>query len=462
MRSENILIYAIRGTDKWWSSVGENMKPYNSYIVSDIKGKGNFNVVDDFYKELSKYKNVAFDKSILLSSDSIAEIIARCRVLRNLETDLAEDMVNAMAHSLQKVIDSVNPVAILAFPIDRYVSDVLEHLARIKSIPFYELTVSPIPDMGMLTKKGVLMTRNKEVSLVEVDKQISKLTKPFFAPSYVKSVSNFGFLKWLYTVIYFKLRGWVFKWISILNRDPLNLHYLDSQSFLVHKVSLKDFKILSLVDHDWHKKVEKFSIDKRVFFGLTVFPEASIDYWVSDIELIDYEDIMFNSIKAFSEAGFLVIVKDHPQQFGFRQKDLIEKILTLKNVLFVPYSVSGNELLMMCGTNFSFTGTLGLQAALMGKKSIVVKNYYSTSDDFIYLDSRSDVSNLPNLVNRNIYSKNLLVSQQRIVERLLRGSFNCDFFSFVDFDEKKQNPSLVLMGNTLAEEIKYHQDLESF
>ena len=265
MRSENILIYAIRGTDKWWSSVGENMKPYNSYIVSDIKGKGNFNVVDDFYKELSKYKNVAFDKSILLSSDSIAEIIARCRVLRNLETDLAEDMVNAMAHSLQKVIDSVNPVAILAFPIDRYVSDVLEHLARIKSIPFYELTVSPIPDMGMLTKKGVLMTRNKEVSLVEVDKQISKLTKPFFAPSYVKSVSNFGFLKWLYTVIYFKLRGWVFKWISILNRDPLNLHYLDSQSFLVHKVSLKDFKILSLVDHDWHKKVEKLFRSHKCF-----------------------------------------------------------------------------------------------------------------------------------------------------------------------------------------------------
>ena len=437
MNSKNILIYAIRGTDKWWSSVAENIESYNSFIVSDIKGKGDFNVVDDFYKELVKCKDVTLDQSLLLSSDSVSEIIARCRVLRNLEAGQAKNMVNAMAQSLQSVVDSVNPVAILAFPIDRYVSDVLEHLARIKGIPFYELTASPLPDMAMLTKKGVLMSRNEKVSPDEVDKQISKLTKPFFLPSYVKSASNFGFLKWLYVVIYFKLRQWVFKCISILNSDSLNLHYLDAQSFLSHKVSLKDWKVLSLIDYDWRKKAKKFSSDKRVFFGLTVFPEASIDYWISDIELIDYEEIIFDSVKAFSEAGFLVIVKDHPQQFGFRQKDLIEKLLTLKNVLFVPYSVTGNELLMMCDTNFSFTGTLGLQAALMGKKSIVVKNYYSARDDFIYLDSRSDILNLPFLVKRSSLSKNLLVSQRRIVERLIRGSFSCDFFSFVGFDEKK-------------------------
>lgn len=461
MSSKNVLIYAIRATDKWWNSVGENMEPYKTFVVSDIKGKGDFNVVDDFYRELAEYKDSTKEKSLLLSSDSVEEIIARCRVLRNLEADLAENMVNAMAYSLNKVIDSVNPVAILAFPIDRYVSDVLEHLGRIKDIPFYELTVSPLPGMAMLTKKGILMSRNKKIATEEVDKQISKLTKPFFAPSYVKSASNFGFLKWIYTVSYFKLRGWVFKSISILFSDPLNLHYLDAQSFLNHKVSLKDWKVLSLIDFDWKKKVENFSSDKRVFFGLTVFPEASIDYWVSDIELIDYENIIFNSAKAFSNAGFLVIVKDHPQQFGFRQKELIERLLKLKNVLFVPYSVSGNELLMMCGNNFSFTGTLGLQAALMGKNSIVVSNYYSIRDDFIYFDSSSEILNLPNLLSNNSTNKDLLASQRRIITNLMKGSFSCDFFSFIGFDEKKQNPSLVKMGNVLADEITYYQNLES-
>ena len=461
MSSKNILIYAIRGTDKWWNSVGENMEPYKTFIVSDIKGKGDFNVVDNFYRELGKYKDITKEKSLLLPSDSVAEIIARCRVLRNLEEGLAKNMVNAMAYSLNKVIDSVNPVAILAFPIDRYVSDVLEHLSRIKDIPFYELTVSPLPGMGMLTKKGILMSRYKEISLEEIDKQISKLTKPFFAPSYVKSASNFGFLKWIYTVTYFKLRGLVFKGISILFSDPLNLHYLDAQSFLNHKVSFKDWKVLSLIDFDWRNKVENFNTNKRVFFGLTVFPEASIDYWISDIELIDYENIIFNSAKAFSEAGFLIIIKDHPQQFGFRQKELIERLLELKNVLFVPYSVSGNELLMMCGTNFSFTGTLGLQAALMGKNSIVVNNYYSSRDDFIYFDSKSEIPDLPILINNNSSNKDLLASQRRIIKCLMKGSFSCDFFSFVGFNEKKENTSLIKMGNVLAEEITYYQNLES-
>jgi len=457
--NENILIYAIRGTDKWWDYVGKKMGSYNSFVVSDIKGKGDFDIVDDFYKGLATYQDESFDGPFLLSAASIEEIIARCRVLRCLDPALARAMVNAMAEAFQSALDNVNPIAILAFPIDRYVSDVLEHLAKSRGVPFYELTASPLPGMGMLMKKGFLMARDEDICSALVEQHLAELTKPLFAPSYVQGASNFGLLKWIRTFLYFRLRGWTFKLISIINRDPLNLHYLDAQSFLRHKTTLKDLKVLYLTDSDWRVKAEEFLIENRVFFGLTVFPEASIDYWINNLDLIKYEEVVLEAAKAFSKAGFLILIKDHPQQFGFRQKDLIDKLLKIENTVLVPYAVSGNEVLMMCGTNFSSTGTLGLQAALLGKNSVVVRNYYAQQDSFIFFESRSEISSIPQVLSDKNLDKDLRSEQYCIIERLLRGSFSCDFFSFVNFDDKKPNASAVELGNVLGEQIRYHQNL---
>ena len=78
--NENILIYAIRGTDKWWKYVGKKMGPYNSFVVSDIKGKGDFDLVDDFYEGIGTYRDENFDGSFLLPADSVEEIIARFKI----------------------------------------------------------------------------------------------------------------------------------------------------------------------------------------------------------------------------------------------------------------------------------------------------------------------------------------------------------------------------------------------
>ena len=55
-------------------------------------------------------------------------------------------------------------------------------------------------------------------------------------------------------------------------------------------------------------------------FGLQLFPEASIDYWLRNVELIDHDNLVVDAARSFSEQGFLVLVKDHPSQFGFRQR----------------------------------------------------------------------------------------------------------------------------------------------
>ena len=51
------------------------------------------------------------------------------------------------------------------------------------------------------------------------------------------------------------------------------------------------------------------------------------------------------------------MVKDHPSQFGFRQHEFIKRLKSIPNVIFLPYEVTGYEVLNLVGNNFTFTGT---------------------------------------------------------------------------------------------------------
>ncbi|MDM7980533.1 MAG: hypothetical protein QUV71_09365 [Rhizobium sp.] len=451
---ETVLIYAINRTEKWWRAVGDSLGSYRSFIVSDIRGKGDFCVVDDFYKSYRIFYRSLAEASHLLSKDTVSDIVARCRVLRFLPERRARAMALAMAEAFAKVLDASKPSVIIAFPIDRYVSDVLEHVGRARGIPFFELTASALPGMAMLMQKGKLCKTADTPPQEIVDEYIEKVATPLFTPFYVQNLPSFNSVRFLKIFFYFRLRGLVFRLMSWIKRDPLNLHYVDAQSFLGHKPHLTDIRLLRMIDADWQDQLASYPREKRVFFGLQLFPEASIDYWIDDLQLIAHEDLLADAAKAFVERGYVVVVKDHPLQFGFRQAGLIERLKALKNVIIVPYEVGGTDVLRECDLSFTCTGTLGLQAALLGGKSIVTENYYSTPEDFIILPDRDAVASLPDRVAELANPTDLQTRQRRIIANLLRGSFVCDFFSFQKFDEGKEGVRAASVGRQLDDHLR--------
>ena len=187
--------------------------------------------------------------------------------------------------------------------------------------------------------------------------------------------------------------------------------------------------------------------------GLQLFPEASIDYWINDLDLVQYEDSLVEAAKHFSNAGFQVLVKDHPLQFGFRQVGFLEQLLAIPNVILLPYEVSGTEVLNKVGTNFTFTGTLGLQAALQGITSVVVKNYFSTKTEFIEFNTREDLKDLPARVMTAKSRASLEDGQHNIVANLLRGTFNEDLYSRDDFNGRRPGPEIQAMADGLGSEL---------
>ena len=445
------LIFAIHNTVDWWHYLGLHMGWERSTVVTDMRGEGDISVVDDFYRQLRRSNYRPDPAFSLLTGAQKADVIARCRTLRWLDKDLAHAMIEAMAVSLDQVLERVKPRVVISFPIDRYVKHVLKLLANSRGVQYLEVTASVLPSMSMLMRDGRLVQVGDEPAEEDVETYVRELAAPSFAPSYVPRVATYTKTRFIRTLGYFRARAIAFRLISRIERDPLNLHYLDAQPILGHKCRWKDIRIVGLCDPNWRQRLECVPRESRALFGLQLFPEASIDYWIGNVDLIDHENLVVRAARAFCEAGFTVVVKDHPLQFGFRQTELIDRLRALPRVIMVPYDVTGNEVLGLCGVNFTFTGTMGLQAALLGTKSVVTESYFSNERDFIVFKTRDEIDKLPDRVIRTELSDAPLEQRQhRIIGQLLRGSFDGDFFSFKRFRSDNRSPPANRLARALG------------
>ena len=265
----------------------------------------------------------------------------------------------------------------------------------------------------MLMHRGRLITEAAEPNHALVQSRIDEIAHPTFTPAYVAGRSKFSTVRFASTLAYFQLRGLGMKLISHLRRDTLRSHYLDAQSSLGHKARWRDMRIVRMIDADWRERIADIPRDRLVSFGLQLIPEAAIDYWIEDLRLVAHEDMLVEAARQLTGAGYTLLVKDHPLQFGFRQTELLDRLKALPNVLMVPYEVSGNELLALCGANLTATGTLGLQCALAGDASIIGEAYYATPDDFIVLRRWEDIANLPETLGAFRPSSELRATQNR-------------------------------------------------
>lgn len=453
--TDTALIYAIHRTQDWWRHVGDHLGFESVTVLTDKRGVGDRWITDDFYTAYKAHHAAGRTSSALLTAAEVDDVIARCRVLRWKPKRQAAAMALAVADAVEAVLQDVRPSVVLAFPIDNYVQDVLARRVRHTGLPYYELTASALPDMCMLMHRGRLITLAEPADPDAVKACIRQMADPLFTPSYVQGQAAYTPVRFLKTLGYFRLRAAVFKALSWLQNDPLNIHYLDAQPDLAHKVRLRDMRIIGMVEADWRAKLDAFPREKRVLFGLQLLPEAAIDYWLDNLDLLQHEDLLVETARELTAAGFQIVVKDHPQQFGFRQTELIERLKALPNVVLVPYEVSGNALLSLCAASVTGTGTLGLQAALLGNHSVVNYAYYVTDDDdFIILRSPADVAGLAERIGGATPTAGVEDRQARIIAQLLRASFNADFFSFQGFKSSAPPPSVAELGRKLGNWIR--------
>ncbi|MDP3270037.1 MAG: hypothetical protein Q8M40_13445 [Legionella sp.] len=435
-----VIFFSHHNTTPWWQFLAENLNcTSSSAVMSDLREPVDFCIVNDFYHHLKNQncEQIAIDH---FSEEECASIIKRCRVLRNLKKSLALSMIGSMWLTLDALIKKEKPKLIVSFIMDRYLFDVLGRITQEYNIKFVEMTASIIPDHVMLMERGKLI-KFRDPEPAEIDKSRTLLINESFTPSYVSKSKKYNNLLFWRTFLYFKLRGLAFDLIRYLKRDKLNIHYLDAKNSLNHKPRLLDYKVKSYMDDTWEHKLSLTPKDKRVFIGLQLLPEASLDYWLEDLSLLNNEELILKVCHVLGKEGYVIFVKDHPLQFGFRKREVIQKLAALSYVVLVPYEVPATLLIKECPVTVTCTGTIGFQSALAGSCSVVSNAYYSDQEHFVHFNNLMDIEGLPEKIKLFQMNNSRSISEKgidKLLNNVLSASMPGDLFSFRKFDKNNQ------------------------
>jgi len=431
-----IVFFTIHSTTAWWKFLASRMEFADAVVLSDLRDDGDYSLVDDFYRFVDKgdAAAVALDR---FGQDGCADIILRCRVLRSIDRDLALRMIGGMTQAIEQAFDRLGPELVLTFTIDRYVMDVMERIARRRGIDFLEMTTSIIPDQVMLMRRGKPV-RLREPSEDDVDAAVALLCREDFAPPYIRDAKRFSLAKFWQVFSYFALRGAFFNVWRFLKRDRYNCHYLDALKRLKHKVRMRDVGGLKLLDYGWDKRLAEVPRERRVFLGLQLFPEASMDYWLEPQGLLAHDDVIARYCEVLGGAGYRIFVKDHPLQFGFRQRELFERLAKLPSVVLVPYDVPANLLIGKSAVSVTFTGTIGFQAALAGLCSVASEPYYATERHFLHVRDAGEIDGLVERLARWQFPDDLDTTRRAILRHLVSISVAGDYFGWRKFDPENE------------------------
>ncbi len=444
-----VVFFTMHSTTAWWTYLGSQLKFADAKVISDLRGEGDWSVVDDFYGFFRK-GDAAAAAVAQFGEDVCDDIIFRCRVLRSLDRPLAMRMVGAMAQAVERAFNTLDPDLVISFTIDRYVMDVMDRIARRRGADFLEMTTSIIPNEVIFMRRGQLVTL-WEPEEARVAEAASLLSSSTFAPSYVRDAKRFSPAKFWRVFGYFALRGAYFNLLRRIKRDPLNLHYVDALKRLKHKVRPGDVAVLKLFDTRWQEKAAAVPRERKVFLGLQLFPEASLDYWLRDKAMVQHDNAVVRYCEMFGAAGYRVLIKDHPLQFGFRQRELMQRLAKMPFVIMVPYDVPANLLLAECGISVTFTGTIGFQAALAGNCSVVSDPYYATEEHYVHVSKFEEIDGVVEKVRDWRAPADLDRARRDIVRHLARASVPGDYFTWRGFDP--EDPSARAAAQPLVDTL---------
>jgi hypothetical protein len=319
------------------------------------------------------------------------------------------------------------------------------------------MAIGVLPDTFMFTARGEYLAI-REPSEAEVDAAVATLAQPHFLPNYVTN-TGFGLAQFLRKYARFTARWLVFEALRTIRRVPYDYRYLSARSPKSgFRVRLRDWTIMRYFRSDWRRTLESTPFERRVFIALSVNPEAAIEYWVRDLAMVDYATVLERAVRTLGDSGFRLFVKDHPSQFGFRQVELFSALAKSRAVTFVPYDVPGQWLIDQCRATFTWTGTVGLQAAIAGRCAVAESSaYYVVDGLFLGLTNPADTDDLPRRIELFKPALPLAQARRALARHLLRSTVPGVYLSWRGFSPR--DPERVRRAETVVESLNRYLPL---
>ncbi len=346
---------------------------YDFDFMADGKAPGTADTRVRFYAALK-----AGEETDLLSEDDFEDIIARCRLLRNIDPSQARSMVNAMTLTLSEALERSDPDAVLSHLVDEYVLSILALLAKRRGIEFVGYCYSFFPNRVLMTRFSRGQPQNfRDPDDEEVESILGEISQRFFRQNYLQPAEYTRFQHVKYMArhyakhIAFWSRGFV-------ESDPWNVHYAITP-YIADRRRLSDYPVRAQFCEDWKAALEAGRISKPnmpvVYIPLGYFPESTIDFWTPDRRILKYQDMMVDIARTLSK-DCIVVVKEHAHMLGARDPSLYGALNDIENVISVHPSEFSNDVLDASDVVLLGAGSVGVEAPIRAKP---VVSYCATS-----------------------------------------------------------------------------------
>lgn len=330
-----------------------------------------------------------------------ADVVARCRLLRNIDGAQARRMLHAMAIALDARLSEIDPQVVFCHWVDEYSLHLLSILSRRRRIKFIAYAAAYFPNLVQFTDHSNGRALHvREPAAAEVAETLEAVSPRDFRQDY-RQPARHSLLRQARGVARYNVKRLVFKAKSILENDPWGMHYRITP-YVVDRRSLRDYPSASLFEREWQTSLKAMR-DKRpdapvVFLPLAYFPEASTDYWITDRSILDYENVVVRIAEVLSRSC-IVLVKEHPHMIGGRRPSFYERFQRLSSVINIdPYAYSA-DVLGASNAVIVGGGSVGIEAYLRDKPILTYcdNSYWYPASQATFL-SLSEIDAWPKLI----------------------------------------------------------------
>jgi hypothetical protein len=349
------------------------------------------------------------------SAEDELEIVSRCRYLRNLPASQSLEMVRAMASVLAQELDAYEPAVVLSHMVDDYVTHLLAELSRRRGIVYVGYAYSYFPGKIQATRYGYGEPHDlRDPPDEEVRETLGVISERTFRQNYLQK-DAYTRSRHLLAMLRYRVKQAVFAYKARVQRDPLHVHYA-CLPYVVERRHWRDFPSERDFHTDWREHLPLSSHSARrpvIYFPLGYFPEATIDYWIEDRRILDYER-QVQEICAQLGRHFLVVVKEHLHMLGARSPVFYRALRDTPGVLSVPPLEFSNDVMAACDLVLMGAGSIGVEAFIRGKPiaSFCDRSYWFAHAHAARLDL-ADLTRWPQIIQRAIRTYAAPAEQER-------------------------------------------------
>jgi hypothetical protein len=303
-----------------------------------------------------------------LDAQTQADVMGRCRLLRNLPPATASGLMHAMALTLASELDRFRPDVVLCHMVDEYVTHLLAILAVRRGVPFIGYAHSYFPGLLQVTQHA--HGRPVEARTVpddEVGRVLETIKQRTYRQNYQQR-PTYSLARHLWGLLRYRIKLAVFGVKSVIERDRWNMHY-SITPYVVERRRLRDFPRQSDFAADWAADLRALQArgGKRVLYmPLAYFPESTLDYWILDKRILRYEALTLEMLRTLAR-DFIVVAKEHLHMMGARDVAFYKALREIPGVVSVHPLEYSNDVLAAADAVLLGAGSVGVEATLRDK-----------------------------------------------------------------------------------------------